>query len=190
MVDFTGSSGAYQLTEPQMALLKCLVPAIDIVGDVNSNMLAYVRTAVRYLRSTGSPAIDVFITSPGGSVDAGLDIYDELRLYSGRKTATINDKAASMGAIILQACEVRRCALHSHVLIHHISTGRVTLDTLRSPKKLDEMRKRMEKDQSRLDTILAHRTGKTKVEIRRACAKDEFMNAGEALAFNLIDEIV
>jgi ATP-dependent Clp protease protease subunit len=190
MVDFTGNTGHYKLNEPQMALLKAKVPVIDIVGDVNTSMYGYVRTAVRYLRTQGSPDIDVLISSPGGSVDAGLDIYDELRLYRGEKTATVHDKAASMGALILQACDVRRCAKHSHVLIHHISTGRVTLDTLRSKKKLDDMRKNMESDQSRLDTILAERTGKTKVEIRRVCAKDEFMNADEALAFNLIDEIV
>jgi len=190
MVDFTGSSGAYTLTEPQMALLKGKVPAIDIVGAVNSHMSAYVRTATRYLRSVGSPGIDVFITSPGGSVEDGLDIFDELRLYTGKKVATINDKAASMGAIILQACEVRRCSLHSHVLIHHISTGRVTLDTLRSPKKLAKMRKKMEIDQSLLDQILANRTGKSKSAIRRACAKDKFMDAQQALDFNLIDEIV
>jgi len=190
MVDFTGNTGGYALKEHQMAMLRTDVPIIDIVGEVNKDMYRYVRTAIRYLLSRGSPEIRVLISSPGGLVDAGLDIYDELRLYPGRKTATVNDNAASMGALILQACDLRQCARHSHILIHHISTGNVTLDTLRSKKKLKNMVDSMEADQKRLYDILATRTGKSVKKISSACKKDEYMTAKEALGFGLIDEIV
>ena len=190
MTDFRNSNGKYQLNDAQMALLRGDEPIIDIVGDVESPMFAYVRSAVMFLRSRNAPDVQVFITSPGGNVDVGLDVYDLLRLYPGKKTATVYDKAASMGAMILQACDVRRSAKHSHILIHHISRGFISLDVLRSKKKSAEWREDMEKSQKRLYDILSERTGKTVSQIRAACAKDEFMTAQEALEFGLIDEIV
>lgn len=189
-MDFTNSEGAYQLSEAQLALLQAEVPVIDIIGEVERPMYEYVRTAIMYLRTKGNPGIDVIITSPGGRVDVGLDIYDLLRLYPGNKTATITSRAESMGAVILQACDVRRCMRHSTVLIHHISTSNITLDLIRSRAKLAQFRKDMETDQHRLYDILAARTGKTIPEISKACAKDEPMTAEEAIAFCLIDEII
>lgn len=190
MENFVGTSGPYNMDEAKAALLKAPVPVIDIVGEVNSKMFSYVRGAIMYLRSRGNPEVHVTITSPGGDVDAGLDIYDLFRLYEGKKIMTVHDKAASMGAMILQAGDVRQCALHAHVLIHHISRGNVTLDLLRSKKKLAEMIQSMEQSQRRLYAILSDRTGKTVPEIRRECAKDQFMDAEEARHFGLIDEIV
>ncbi len=189
-MDFTNSEGAYQLSEAQLALLQAEVPVIDIVGSVDSPMCEYVRTAVMYLRTKGNPDIDVTITSPGGRVDMGLHIFDLLRLYPGKKTALVVGAAASMGAIILQACEMRRCMKHSTVLIHHISTSDITLDLIRSRTRLTQFRKDMETDQQRLYAILAEKTGKTIPEINKACAKDEPMTAEGAKAFGLIDEII
>lgn len=189
-MDFTDSKGAYELSEAQMALLRAEVPVIDIVGAVEPALFEYVRTAIMYLRTRGNPDIEVIITSPGGRVDVGLDIYDLLRIYPGKKTATVSSHAASMGAVILQACTVRRCPKHSTVLIHHISTGDITLDLFRSRMKLAKFRKDMETDQSRLYDILAEKTGKSVPEISKACAKDASMTAEEALAFGLIDEII
>ena len=189
-MDFTNSEGMYQLSEAQLALLQAEVPAIDIVGSVEPEMYEYVRAAIMYLRTKDNPSIEVTITSPGGRVDVGLGIYDLLRLYPGDSMATVLGAAESMGAVILQACPVRRCTKHSTVLIHHISSGNITLDLLRSKARLAKFKKDMEADQTRLYDILAHRTEKSIPQISRACAKDEAMSAEEALAFGLIDEII
>jgi ATP-dependent Clp protease, protease subunit len=189
-MDFTNSKGAYELSEAQITLLQIDVPIIDIVGSVEPPMYDYVRTAIMYLHTKGDPDIEVRITSPGGRVDVGLDVYDLLRLYPGKKTAIVSSQAASMGAVILQACDVRRCMKHSSVLIHHISTSDITLDLLRSRVKMARFRKDMETDQDRLYDILAVKTGKSISEISKACAKDEPMTAEEAKAFGLIDDII
>jgi len=189
-ISFLGATPPSRITEAQLALLKKDSPAIDISGEVNGEMLQYVRAAVMFLRSRGTPAVDVTISSPGGRVSEGLDIYDLLRLYPGKKVATVFDRAASMGALILQACDVRKCARHAGVLIHHISTSNVTLDVLRSPKKLAKLRDDMERDQNQLYKILSDKTGQPITTIRRECAKDRMMDADEALKFGLIDEIV
>ena len=188
--NFFGNEGVYKFSESQTALLKMASPIIDIVGDVNLEMMLYVRSAIIYLRSRGSPEVQVMISSPGGGVDSGLVIYDLLRLYPGKKIATVYDTAASMGALILQACDVRNCTRHSDVLIHHINRGRVTLDVLRSTAKAAKLREDMERDQARLYVILSSKTGKPVSAIRRECAKDKPMSAEEALKFGLIDAIV
>jgi ATP-dependent Clp protease protease subunit len=122
-------------------------------------------------------------------VDAGLNMYDGLVAYPGDVMGTVVGFARSMGAIILQACTRRFCLPHSKILIHHISQRSVTLDTMRSAKKMNETFQRSEASQNRLYRILAARTGKKLTTITRVCARDENMNAEEALAFGLIDEI-
>jgi len=190
MTRMSGSQKVDDLSVKTLALLKAETPTIDIVGDVNADMFQSVRAALMCLRTRNNPDVDIVITSRGGDVEAGLDIYDLLRLYPGKKTATVFDKAASMAAIILQACDVRQCARHSSVLIHHISRGNVTLDVLRSKKKLESMISAMESRQKLQYKILSHRTGKTISVIRRACSKDQFMSAQEALDFGLVDSVV
>ncbi len=179
-----------KLTDAQIELLKQNPPMIDIFGDINRDTFFYVRRALLYLKTKGSPNIDVIISSPGGNVTTGLDIYDLLRLYPGKISALIHDQAASMGAIILQACDIRRCAKHSSVLIHHISRKEITLDVLRSEEKRNELIEEMEKNQNQLYEILQLRTKKEISEIRKECEKDKYMNAEEAREFGLIDEIV
>ena len=180
----------YRLTESEHAKLDAPVPIIDIYGDITIETYFYVRAAVVYLESKGSPEVKVLISSPGGNVGYGLYVYDLLRLYKGKKVALVHHIAASMGALILQACDTRTVAKHSVVLIHHISREDITLDVVRSKSQLVRLRNEMERNQALLYSILSTRTGKTVSEIKRACAKDTEMSAEEALAFGLIDVIV
>lgn len=184
------NDSVYTLSDAQRSLLHSSTPTIDIFDEVDEKMFLYVREAIMYLRARSCPDIHIVISSPGGHTDSGLDIYDLLRLYPGKKTAVIHDKAASMGAIILQACNVRQCAAHSSILIHHISRRNVTLDTLRNKKLLEKMIEKMEENQHLQYKILSIRSGRTIAEIKRECAKNQFMSATQALAFGLIDEIV
>ncbi len=163
---------------------------IDLAGEVDDDMWDHVREALLRLRAKGSPDITIQISSIGGNVDAGLSIYDALRLYPGKTTGVVLGQAASMGAIVLQACNVRKCSIHSAILIHHVATEKVSIDILRDPKKLKLLLESGERKQAHLYTILCARAGKGVKRIRKACGRDKYMTAEEALNFGLIDEIV
>jgi ATP-dependent Clp protease protease subunit len=162
---------------------------IYIGGEVDVDMIVYVREAILRLTAKGSPDITLLITSEGGSVDIGLDIYDILEGYSGKKTAIVFGYAHSMAAIILQACQKRIAKRHARILLHHISKTQISLDALRDQKKTKDIRAELEKSQKLLYKILVDRTKHSVEEIKAVCAKDQSMSANEALAFGLIDEI-
>lgn len=175
--------------EMMITLAKKGVIVID--GDTEPKMAYAVQDALNIARASGHEELHIQITSNGGRVDIGLDIYDLIRLYPARqRIGTVLGFARSMGAVILQACDHRKCARHAKVLIHYVSTSSVALDAMKDKKRLNLAIARGEQDQQALDRILAHKTGKTIQEIRRVCAKDTDMNAEEALKFGLIDEII
>lgn len=177
------------LSESQVSLLKKGI--IDLGGEVDEEMARYVREALVLLYARAeSTDVRVLITSKGGSVDYGLDIYDALRLYPGKKTGIVHGYAMSMGSLILQACDTRLCTEHAHVLIHHISRRSVSLDTMRSRKKIEEEKQELEAQQQCLYKILSARTNKSIAEIRRCCVRDTPMTAKEALEFGLIDKVI
>lgn len=164
---------------------------IMIDGDTEREMADHVHDSLTIARAEGHEELNIQISSNGGRVDLGLDIYDLIRLYPAKhRVGTVLGFARSMGAVILQACDHRMCARHAKVLIHYVSTSSVALDALKDKKRLTLAIARGEQDQQALDRILAHRTQKSVKEIRRMCAKDTDMNAEEALKFGLIDEIV
>lgn len=160
------------------------------VGEVDRKMFEYAQEAILLLIAKGSPDIEITITSGGGSVDYGLDIYDLLRLYKGRKIISIYSIAASMGAIIVQACELRKVARHAKVLIHYVSRRNTSLAQLKDPIKLEEIIKDLEASQNRLEAILMERTKQSLDTIQKECEKDRQMTAEEALDFGLVDEII
>lgn len=163
---------------------------LHLSGSVDNDMSVYVGEAMARLAIRDCPDVEIIIASKGGDFESGLDIYDALRLYPSHKTGIVHMQASSMAAIILQACEVRKCARHSYLLIHHISRETVSLDVLRNPEKLAKTVDDMEKRQERLYQILSQRTGKDKETIRKVCEEDRLMTAEEALEFGLIDEII
>ena len=177
-----------KLDEVQRGLLEQNI--IEIGGDINEDMAFYVREALLRLVGKGSPSIKVLITSNGGSVRYGLDIHDGLKYYAGEKTGVVQGIAKSMAAVVLQACQKRHSLRHSWLLIHHVSTTEVSLDSLRDPAKMAKIKEDAETDQARIYKILSDRTGHNVDEISAECAKNQQMNAEEALSFGLIDEII
>lgn len=163
---------------------------IDLAGEVDIEMAKYTRESLLRLRANGSPDIEVRITSGGGSVEFGLDIYDMVRLYEGKTRGVVFGQAASMAAVILQACSQRCAAENTRILIHHINRNQVTLDDMRQPKKIAKIHEEMEQRQKRLYEILSQRTGKSIARIRAVCVKNEDMTARQALDFGLIDHVL
>jgi len=163
---------------------------ISIGGEIDDDATMYIREALLRLRAKGNPEITLQITSGGGSVDVGLDIYDFLRSYPGKKIGTVQGVARSMAAIILQACDKRIAMRHSSILIHHISKRDIGLDELRDKEKIAQILDTLEKSQARIYTILSEKTKHTIEEIKVECAKNEDMTAEDALSFGLVDEII
>ncbi len=176
------------LDELRLGLLeKCV---IDLGGQVDDKMVLYVREALLRLTARGAPTVTIQITSEGGSVEFGLDIYDLLRSYSGKKVGFVCGFARSMAAIILQGCDTRCCMRHAQIMIHHISKSSVSLDVLRDEKRLEKLKIDMESQQTRIYSILSVRSGRKPDEIIAECKKEKNMSSEEAKAFGLIDEIV
>lgn len=161
---------------------------LPIVGEINAGRVTKVLEEIAELKKKNYPDILVWISSNGGDVESGFDIYDLLLLYPGKKTGIVWQGAKSMASFILQACDMRYATPHARILIHHISRRNVGLDVMRSRKRMKEVIMDVERKQSMMYTVYAKRTGKTIPEIRKACEKEEDMYPEQAKAFGLIDD--
>jgi ATP-dependent Clp protease, protease subunit len=157
------------------------VPVNDYVANVIQAQLLFLES------SDPKRDIQMFINSPGGSVIAGLGIYDTMQ-YVAPDVATIcTGLAASMGAVLLTAGTKgkRTCLKHSRVMIHQPlggMQGQVS-DMEISYRLIKEMQKE-------LYDILAHHTGQIYDKIELDCDRDNWMKAPEAKEYGLIDEVL
>ena len=129
--------------------------------------------------------INVYINSPGGSVTAGLAIYDTIQFLKCPVTTYCVGQAASMGAVLLAAGEKgKRFALPNARIMIHQPWGGVeghAADISIQAKEILRLK-------DRLNEILAHHTGRAVEEIARDTDRDYFMSSDEACAYGLIDE--
>lgn len=131
--------------------------------------------------------IQFYINSPGGSVTAGMAIYDTMQYIKCDVSTICVGMAASMGAFLLSAgTKGKRMALpNAEIMIHQPSAG--------TQGQITDMAihmKRLQTIKERMNRILSENTGKPLDEVVAACERDNFMSAEEALAFGLIDQIV
>lgn len=160
-----------------------------ITGEVTEQMSNDFVSELMYLAQTDEP-IDIYINTPGGSVNAGLVIYDVIQSCEGKIPVNMYciGMAASMGAVILSGGQKgRRFILpHSKCMIHEPLIDGGMGGSASSIKKTAES---ILETKQLTNSILAKHTGKTIEEIDAATAFDNFMNAEEAIAFGLCDEI-
>ena len=161
---------------------------IFLSEEVNDATASLIVAQMLYLEAQDPDKdIQFYINSPGGSVTAGMAIYDTMQ-YIKCDVATITiGMAASMGAFLLSAgTKGKRIALpNAEIMIHQPSAGtkgQVT-DMAIHLKRLQVIKERMNK-------IMAENTGRTIEEVTAACERDNFMSAEEALAFGLIDKVI
>lgn len=135
------------------------------------------------------PEKDIFlyINSPGGSVTAGMAIYDTMQHIKPDVNTICVGMAASMGAFLLAGgAKGKRMALsNSEVMIHQPSAGthgQVTDMVLHV--------KHFERNKNRMNRIMAANVGRSEDEVSKACERDNFMTSEEALSFGLIDKIL
>ncbi len=131
--------------------------------------------------------IHLYINSPGGSVTAGLAIYDTMQFLSCDVATYCMGQAASMGAMLLTAgASGKRYALpNASVMIHQPLAGMQG-----TAEEIMIHRSELRRVKTRLNTLLMHHTGKTLQEIEDGTDRDNFMTAQEALEYNLIDQVV
>jgi len=157
------------------------VPVNDYVANVIQAQLLFLQSVDK------DEDINMYINSPGGSVIAGMGIYDTAQFISPDVTTTCTGLAASMGAVLLCAGAKgkRTCLPHSRVMIHQPSGGMQGqfTDMEISYKLIKQLR-------GELYDIMSFHTGKTFDEIERDSDRDNWMTAQEAKDYGLVDEIL
>lgn len=143
-----------------------------------------------YLESIapGKPILFV-INSPGGSIDSGFAIWDQIKMITSPVTTLVTGLAASMGSILsLVAAPKRRFATpQSRIMVHQ---PRLSGFIQGQATDLEIQAKEMLKTHSQLVGIYVKATGKSVADIEKAIDRDTWMTAEEALAFGLLDKIV
>jgi ATP-dependent Clp protease, protease subunit len=132
--------------------------------------------------------INLYVNSPGGSVSAGLAIYDTMQYIRSKVSTICVGLAASMGAVLLAGGEDgKRSSLpHSKILIHQPWIGGLQGQT----SDIEIHAKEMLKTRDTLYNILAHHTGKDFEQIAKDCDRDYYLTAEEAKEYKLIDTIL
>lgn len=157
------------------------VPVNDYVANV-------IQAQLLFLQST-DPKRDVsmYINSPGGSVIAGLGIYDTMQFISPDISTICTGMAASMGAVLLAAGSKgkRTCLYHSRVMIHQPLGGMQGQVT-----DMEIYYNLIKEQQKALYDILADHTGQPYDKIAADCERDNWMTAKEAQEYGLIDEVL
>jgi ATP-dependent Clp protease protease subunit len=161
---------------------------VFIVGPVEDYMANVVVAQLLFLESENPDKdIHLYINSPGGSVTAGLAIYDTMQFIKPAVSTMCVGQAASMGALLLAggAKGKRVCLPHSRIMIHQPLGGFQGQAT-----DIDIHAREILLIREKLNLILAKHSGQTMEKIRLDTERDNFMGAKEAREYGLIDEIL
>jgi len=160
---------------------------VHLVGPVTDELAASITAQLLQLESEGEEDIYLYINSPGGSVSAGLAIYDTMQ-YIGPDVVTVCiGHAASMGAVILSGgAKGKRCMLpHSEVMIHQPSGGMegqaseilIAAEHIKDTKQV-------------LNEILSENCNKPIEEVEKDTDRDHWMKAKDAIEYGIVDRIL
>jgi ATP-dependent Clp protease protease subunit len=161
---------------------------IFLVGPVEDHMANLVVAQLLFLESENPDKdIHVYINSPGGSVSAGLAIYDTMQFIRPNVSTMCIGQAASMGALLLAGGEPgkRYCLPHSRMMIHQPLGGfqGQATDIEIHAKEILLLR-------DRLNHILSHHTGQSLEKIEHDTERDNFMSGDEAVEYGLVDQVL
>ena len=161
---------------------------IFLVGPIDDHMANLVVAQLLFLESENPDKdIHLYINSPGGSISAGMAIYDTMQFIKPDVSTLCIGMAASMGAFLLQAgAKDKRFALpNSTVMIHQPLGGfqGQATDIEIHAKYILSLRER-------LYALMSHHTGRTIEEIARDSERDNFLTAAEAVEYGLVDKVL
>ena len=161
---------------------------IFLVGPVNDQVANLVVAQLLFLESE-NPDKDVFlyINSPGGSVSAGLSIFDTMNFIKPDVSTMCMGMAASMGAFLLAAgAKGKRLALpNSRIMIHQPSGGAQGQAT-----DIEIQAREILKLREQLNQIMADRTGQSLDKVKADSERDYFMSAEEARGYGIVDQVI
>ena len=161
---------------------------IFIVGPIEDHMANLVVAQLLFLESENPDKdINLYINSPGGSVSAGLAIYDTMQFIRCDVSTMCVGQAASMGAVLLAAGskEKRYCLPHSRVMIHQPLGG-----FQGQASDIDIHAREILKIRAQLNEILASHTGQSVEKIGKDTERDHFMDPTQAVEYGLIDSLL
>jgi ATP-dependent Clp protease protease subunit len=161
---------------------------IFIVGQVEDHMANLVVAQMLFLESENPDKdIHLYINSPGGSVTAGMSIYDTMQFIKPNVSTMCIGQACSMGAFLLNAgAEGKRfCLPNSRVMIHQPSGGAQGQAT-----DIQIQANNIQETKDRLNRIMAKHSGQTIEQIAQDTERDNFMSAEEAMKYGLIDKVL
>ena len=168
---------------------RLLVDRIIFLGTaVDDNFANIIIAQLLFLQmSDPKKDIHVYINSPGGSVTAGLAIYDTMQYLTCDVNTYCIGQAASMGAVLLCAgTKGKRFALpNSNIMIHQVLGGAEG-----AASDVEIRVKYMLKLKQRLNGIISKHTGRTPEQVEKDCDRDNFMSAEEAKAYGLVAQVV
>ena len=168
---------------------RLLVDRVIFVGTAVDDNVANVLIAQLLFLQMSDPKKDIhlYINSPGGSVTAGLAIYDTMQYLTCDVNTYCVGQAASMGAVLLAAgTKGKRFALpNANIMIHQVLGGAEG-----QASDVEIRVKYMLKLKQRLNSILAKHTGKPVEQVEKDCDRDNFMSADEAKAYGIVDQVV
>jgi ATP-dependent Clp protease protease subunit len=168
---------------------RLMMDRIIFMGEgINDYVANIIQAQLLFLESTDSKRdIQIYVNSPGGSVYAGLGIYDTMQ-YINCDVATIcTGLAASMGAVLLcaGAAKKRTALKHSRIMIHQPLGGAEG-----QASDIEITAREILKLKKELYDIIAHHSGKTYEEVERNSDRDYWMTAEEAKQYGMIDEVL
>lgn len=160
---------------------------VFISGEIDDNLANRVIAELLYLDSTGNEDINIYINSPGGSVSAGMAIYDTMNFVKSDVSTTCLGIAASMAAFLLSSGKKgkRYILPNADVMIHQPlggAQGQATDIKIASDRIID-LRKR-------LNRILSKNTSQSLKKIEKDTERDNYLSAKEALEYGLVDKII
>ncbi|MDT4332630.1 ATP-dependent Clp endopeptidase proteolytic subunit ClpP [Methylomonas sp. MED-D] len=161
---------------------------IFLVGKVEDYMANLVVAQLLFLESENPDKdIHLYINSPGGSVTAGMAIYDTMQFIKPDVSTMCIGQAASMGALLLAggAAGKRYCLPHSRVMIHQPLGG-----FQGQASDIDIHAREILAIRDRLNKVLANHTGQTLQKIEQDTDRDNFLSADQAVEYGLIDKVL
>ena len=182
------SSNGYTNVSLDARLLLNRVIYIDdkeISGELTANV---VKKIMILRREDSKKLITIIIDSLGGDVKEGMVLYDLLQTCNTPIRIVVAGRAYSMAAVLLAAGRYGRYMLkHSEIMIHQPHLGNAVTGSCSSIRSLSE---RMNKEEALINQLLAKHTGKTVKQIEKDTGYDHFLDAEEAVSFNLCDGII
>jgi ATP-dependent Clp protease protease subunit len=161
---------------------------IFLVGQVEDHMANVIVAQMLFLEAENPEKdIHLYINSPGGSVTAGMSIYDTMQFIKPNVSTICIGQACSMGAFLLAAGESgkRYCLPNSRVMIHQPRGGAQGQAT-----EILIQAENIKNTKDKLNSILAHHTGRPVEELAADTERDNFMDANTALEYGLVDEVL